>query len=677
MSTQLRSLQFSKKTLPWVFALVGILAYGLLTPWMGFYWDDWVFVWLLKHNGPAELARSFLPYDPLVSPFFLITSSIFGTSAFAWQLFGLVIRVLVSFSALWTFHQIWPQHSRKVIWAALFFLVYPGYAQQWIAFTHANQEWISLGSFILSLGLTARSVRETTKKWIVYALITQFIGLATTEYFLGMEFLRPVIIWIVTLHLSQSSNKRFAHTVKRWAIYLPIWLMAGIGQYLYHKSSSYGGHSFGVGLGLKELPQLAFSILRDIVPTLRVVAFDAWIQTFNLIATSLASLTDWLTLGLILLSFIGLVFYLRNLRNDQSEIIHGDSWAIQAIVLGLVGILAGRIPSWLAGLPIVLRFDWDRLLISMLFGISLLTTGLIDYLIKDGGRKQIFISLILALAIGMQFQQANTFRRAWQGQKNFFWQLAWRAPALKPGTMLLTDELPLQYVADLQLSAPLNLIYAPDAKSFPYILLYMKNRLGGALLPQLAPNLPVESNYRTVHFQSTTSNIVMIFLPSDGCLRVLDPLYVSQEASPGLPENLTKHIDLSNISQLVANSGNQANPTQYFGKEPSRTWCYYFEKAELARQSNDWGEVIRDYESAASAGYSALQPAENLVFIEAFARQGNIKKAEQLTDAVISQDRKLCKALVAVWERAVEASPEIGGEASKTLETLKDLSDCN
>jgi hypothetical protein len=677
MWTQLRSRQFSEKTLPWVFALVGILAYGLLMPWMGFYWDDWVFVWLLKHNGPVELARSFLPYDPLVSPFFLITSSIFGTNAFAWQIFGLVVRVLVSLAALWTFHQIWPKHPRRNSWAAFFFLVYPGYAQQWVAFTHANQEWLSLGFIILSLGLTAKSLRENSKKWTAYALMTQFIGLATTEYFLGMEFLRPVIIWIVMLQQGYSSNKRPASTLKHWAMFVPIWFLAGIGQYLYHISSAYGGHSFGVSIGLQDLPQMIVAWLKDILPTLRVTAFDAWVQTFDLVSMSPTSLTDWSSLGLVIVSFLGLFFYLRNLRTDPNGMFSGDSWALQAIALGLIGILGGRVPSWLAGLPIVLRFDWDRLLISMLFGISLLTAGLIDYLIKDGTRKQVFISLLLALAIGMQFQQSNMFRRAWQSQKTFFWQLAWRAPSLKPGTILLTDELPLPYVADLQLSAPLNLMYAPDAQDFPYILLYMKNRLGGPLLPRLSPNLTVESQYRTVEFKSTTSNILMIYLPSDGCLQVIDPFYVTQDAFPSLPKNLTNNIGMSNIGQVEKGPGNSANPALLFGTELPHTWCYYFEKAELARQTNDWEEVMRNYESATSAGYSALLPAENLVFIEALARRGNIGRAEQLTETVISQDRRLCKALVTVWERARQVSPEINADALKTIETLKDFPDCN
>ncbi|HSJ88860.1 MAG TPA: hypothetical protein VK909_16730 [Anaerolineales bacterium] len=676
MWTRLRSQHFSKKTIPWIFILVAILAYGLLTPWMGFYWDDWVFVWLLKHNGPVELARSFLPYDPLVSPFFLMTSSIIGTNAFAWQVFGLVTRILVTLTALWTFNQIWPQYSRRNIWAALFFLVYPGYAQQWVAFTHANQEWISFGFFILSLGLTARSLRaDFPKRWIVYALIAQFIGLATTEYFLGMEFLRPLVIWIATLQPPRPLYKHMVRTLKQWGMYIPIWLLAGIGQYLYHKSSSYGGHSFGMDLSERGIPHLISSWIKDILPTLRVAAFDAWAQTLNLITSSFSSLTDWLTLLIILVSFIGLAFYLRQLRNDPIEIVSGDSWAMQAIALGLVGVLGGRIPSWLAGLPIVLRFDWDRLLISMLFGISLLTAGLIDYLIKDGNRKQIFISLVIALAMGMQFQQANSFRRAWENQKSFFWQLAWRAPALKPGTMLLAEELPLPYVADLQLSAPLNLVYAPDASKFSYMILYRKNRLSGSFLPKLAPNLPAIGQYRTVKFQSTTSNIVMMVLPSNGCLQLIDPRYASAATLTDVPQAFTENLDLSNIDQVE--NRNSANPAKYFGAEPPHTWCYYFEKAELARQFDDWDGVIRNYQSAASAGYSPLLPSENLVFLEALVRSGKTDKALDLTQTIIKQDHKLCKALTSTWERTLTASPPVDSKVSKMMEALKDLPECN
>jgi hypothetical protein len=672
MWTWLTSRQFDRRTVPWVFALIAILAYGLLTPWMGFYWDDWVFIWLLNYNGPVELARSFLPYDPLVSPFFLLSSSIIGQSAFGWQVFGLVVRILVSLAAYWTFNQIWSGYSRKVIWAALLFLVYPGYGQQWVAFTHANQEWISFGFFILSLGLTARSFREgASGKWRVLALLSQFIGLATTEYFLGMEFLRPLIIWFVLDPL--PSQRRLFPTLRHWAAgYVPVWLLAGIGQYLYHNSAYYGGHGFGEGLSAN----LILSYLKDLIPTLRLAAFDAWVRTIDLVTVSLSSLTDWLTLGLILVSFAGLLFYFRSLRIVDGSSLPSDSWAKQAILLGLLGILGGRIPSLIAGMPLELRFDWDRLLISVMFGATLLTAGLIDFLFKEGRRQEIFISIVIALAIGMQFNQANTFRRDWQNQKSFFWQLAWRAPALKAGTALVTVELPFQYVADLQLSAPLNLMYAPDASELKYVLLYTRNRLGGTLLPRLAPGLPMEGQYRTVPFKSTTSNMVLIHQTGDGCLHLIDPRYASPEAYPGLPENLADNFDMSNISQVERNGDNMAEPAPYFGAEPGRDWCYYFEKAELARQFDHWDEVIVNYEAAASAGYSALQPVENLVFIEAFARQGNVEKANRLTETILAQEPTLCRAVLSTWERVREARLELEADDLKPIEALRVMPEC-
>jgi hypothetical protein len=676
MWTWLNSLQFSKKTVPWAFVLITILAYGLLTPWLGFYWDDWVFVWLLDHRGPVELARSFLPYDPLVSPFFLLSSSILGTHPFPWQIFGLVVRALVGLAALWTFNQIWPKFSRKALWAALLFLVYPGYGQQWVAFTHANQEWISFGFFILSLGLTAKSLRDPRRRWILYALLAQFVGLATTEYFLGMEFLRPVMIWF--LLEEPTIGRRFTKTIIVWILqgYAILWFLAGIGQYLFHNSKLYGGHSFSGGFSSNGLVSFVLSFLQDIIPTLRAAAFEAWTRTFNLITSQLSSLTDWLTLAIILVSLAGIVFYLRALQIDDRENEGHDSWAIQAIVLGLVGIIGGRIPSYMAGLPLALRFDWDRLLISVLFGVSLLTAGLIDYLFKNDRRKEIFIGLIVALAIGMQFQQSNTFRRDWDNQKSFFWQLAWRAPALKAGTALVTDELPLQYEADLQLSAPLNLVYEPDASKLSYMLLYTKTRLGGSLLPGLARGLPMEYDYRTVKFDSNTSNMVMIHQPGDGCLQVIDPRYSTEDAYPGLPENLAKSIENSNIDQVEQNGDNMAVPSRYFGAEPAHDWCYFFEKAELARQFGDWEEVLMNYESASSAGFTSLKPVEDLVFIEALARLGKTDKAARLTGKVLSQDRTLCKALRATWQRAADTTPDIQAEAMKQVGDLNVLSEC-
>jgi hypothetical protein len=149
---------------------------------------------------------------------------------------------------------------------------------------------------------------------------------------------------------------------------------------------------------------------------------------------------------------------------------------------------------------------------------------------------------------------------------------------------------------------------------------------------------------------------------------------VSQDTFSTLPQSLTTNIKLSNIAQVGKNP--EANPSSYFGSEPAHTWCYYFEKADLARQFDDWDQVVKLYQAATSAGYTALAPSENLVFIEAFARLGDGQKAGKLSDSTLAQDHKLCKALVAVWERASRASPEISLDAQKKTEFLNDLPEC-
>ncbi len=149
-----------------------------------------------------------------------------------------------------------------------------------------------------------------------------------------------------------------------------------------------------------------------------------------------------------------------------------STFAIQAILIGLAGILLGRLPSYAAGLPLTLQSSNDRFMISMMIGGSLFITGLVELLIRNDHIKTFTFALLIALGIGQQFYNANIFRSDWLNQQELYSQLAWRIPAMKPGTLLITDQLPVDYETDLSFTAPINWIYAPDyARSrVPYAL---------------------------------------------------------------------------------------------------------------------------------------------------------------------------------------------------------------
>jgi hypothetical protein len=150
----------SQKFIPLLFAGVVIISYGLLLPFTGFYWDDLPFAWIAKFLGPAEFIPAFRDLRPFLGPIFFVTTSLVPPEPLYWQIFALVIRFLSGLSAWFALNQIFPNSKRQTLIASLLFLVFPGYSQHWVAFTHINQEWIPFIFYLLSFGFTARALRN-------------------------------------------------------------------------------------------------------------------------------------------------------------------------------------------------------------------------------------------------------------------------------------------------------------------------------------------------------------------------------------------------------------------------------------------------------------------------------------------------------------------------------------
>ena len=67
-------------------------------------------------------------------------------------------------------------------------------------------------------------------------------------------------------------------------------------------------------------------------------------------------------------------------------------------------------------------------------------------------------------------------------------------------------------------------------------------------------------------------------------------------------------------------------PVSIFGPEPEHTWCYYYEKASLARQRSDWVEVIRLMDQADQGGFGPLDRIEWLPLMQAYVATGQKEK---------------------------------------------------
>ena len=660
--------RLSAKSIPLAFLFVTLLAYGLLIPWTGFYWDDWPFAWIAHFLGPAEFFPAFAPFRPFLGPIFFLTTSLLPENPLVWQAFGVLVRFLTGLAAWWSLDQIWPNYKRQTLTAALLFLVFPGYSQQWVAFTHVNQEFIPLIFYVFSFGVTAAALRRQSRflALTALALTLQVCGLFPTEYFFGLEPLRFLFIWAVLAETTAGFRARTRLAFERWLPYLLVWLANAAWLAYYY---TYGAYASYEVTAARSSPALS-SFFLDMGDALLKAGFYIWGQVLALTAQSLSAPSTWLTLGLIVASFLLLAFYFLRLDLPTSSSPNA-SWAKQALLLGLLGILLGRLPSWAAGLPLTLQSSYDRFMVSMMIGGSLFAAGLVELLCGKSRARVYAISLIVALGIGQQFFNANIFRRDWSRQQEIYWQFAWRIPALQPGTLLLTHQMPLDYETDLSMTAPLNWIYAPDftPPELPYALLYTEKRLGGVILPELKPDAPVTVVYRTVTFHGSTSQAVVIYVPATGCLKVMDPIYSNSETFSKLSGYLNGAIFLSDPSRIRTDAPAPVLPAALFGKEPLHTWCYYYEKIELARQVNDWNAAAALGLEAFDKGYRPEDPYEWLPLIEGYARSGDLQGAAERSRQALGENPELRKGLCQLWGR-VKASAEGQAEAEAWAASL-------
>ena len=649
--------QFS---IPLALLLLCFLSYGLLIPWLGFYWDDWVYTWFGYILGPGGFQKAFANDRPFLSLIYMITTSILGQQPIAWQITGLLAKWATALLFWFFLRLVWPQkqYSFPILMASFFHAIYPGFSQHSISVIY-SQAYILYSFFLFSMVCMVLAIRSQKHSVIftIIAIISAMLCHLSTEYFFGLEFLRPFFLWVITTHQNQPTLVRLKITLKNWAIYLIVSIIYILFRYLQTRSPNYQGYEFSIIEGTsRSFSWLTIGFIQEILSIIQKAGVSAWVQTTRLFTFPLEASSTWLYLSVIGITFVIILFFGFRFRpENHSSKEFDDQWGIFSIVTGLAGIILGRLPSWVAGLPFGLEFPYDRFMLSTGFGASLFISGLIIFLVKSGKRRIVIMAAILAMTVGWNFYISNTFRRDWQNQTEFFKQLSWRIPAITPGTIMMTYELPLKYYSDNSLTAPLNWIYDSGASrndnQMPYILIYTKIRLGQSL-ENILPDQPVHFNFRAFEFYGTTSDTISVYSPGGQCLRILDKEFTNENILPGLPRVYEDLIPLTDLDRIILNPIKPASlPSEIFKTSTQPDWCYYFEKAELARQDGDFKKVVDLANEAESLGLSPKTSSELFVFIEGFANLGLWDKAEDLSMEVIESNPEFSHGICQTWKR--------------------------
>jgi hypothetical protein len=135
-------------------------------------------------------------------------------------------------------------------------------------------------------------------------------------------------------------------------------------------------------------------------------------------------------------------------------------------------------------------------------------------------------------------------------------------------------------------------------------------------------------------------------------LKIVNPQ--TDKRMPQKPNYISDMMPLSRLDLILTDLDQPARPPQaIFGEEPPRQWCYYFEKADLARQFGDWEQVASLADQALGLGetlYEVNAP-ELVTFMEGYAHTGRWSEALELTDRALALSERMDRMLCDSWNR--------------------------
>ena len=663
----------------WLVPILGILgttvfARGLLIPWLGFYWDDLPTLWAMHSFGHGvmwEFYRSARPFLPWI---YQLTVPIAGESALAWQLLGLLAWFLAGVSVWWLLMRLWPSRPTLALMGALLYVVYPGFLQGPISLIYCHFLFLS-ALYFFSFGSTVQALRSppTRAAWFAASLATQALALFSFEYLVGLELLRPALIGMVLLQGGLRRRSWAARTMRIWLPHMAILVVYLVWRAVTPRFPAYDPLLLTMlaeqpGVGLQAL---ASRIVRDLI----ISTGGAWIEAASPPAISSIGRTGLLAMSV---SFLGAclaaLWALVHERRRESPTPRATTRLelAGAAALGIWALLIAGIPVWVPMLPLQLSFSWDRMTLPFILGASVLATSL---LVMVFGRWRASVALFAAVvALGAAHQTANavSYMWAWRDMQEFMMQLTTRAPGLEPGTTLIANDIPLAYYSDNSLTAAVNWAYAPDLATtrVPYMLYYVSVRLGLGL-PGLEPDLPITQHFRPGLFEGSTSDSVAMFYQPPGCVQLLDVRL--HDSMPGLPDDLSRAIPLSKLDLI---DPSPAQPAQSpFNERERLNWCNYFERADLARQQQNWSEVAAIGDVALNAEDRPNASSEYIPFIEAFGHLGRWEDALQWSKVAVERNREVRRMLCNAWGRMDDATPS-SPQKEQALAELRVLARC-
>lgn len=626
------------------------------------YRDDWYYTMDRLIGGPGVFQEMFSIDRPARGPLFEAYYQLFGIQPFPYHMSSYLWRLLGGLAALWLFNLLWPGKRYPAFFMALLFTIYPGYTRWMEGFE--NQPRI-LSSFleVLSIALTLKAITTTRRASKIAAwlgsVITGWAYIALVDFSIGMEFFRLLCVFLVVNRSRENLSwiQKGVSTLRAWAVaaLIPVgFLIWRLFIFQNERPATDVSLQLGSLFSSPLLTGLWWLVrLFQSVATVTVLAWGS--QLLNLFALRLFDIL----IGVLIATIAVIFFLLTNKTHDSIQnqmTVTDNTWQAEAIWIGLVGVIIGVLPVIIANRYVSFGGYSHYALPASLAGVVLL--GGVVFSISSRRIQLGVISTLMLLAVLTHYSISSQVLHEEEVINNFWHQVAWRAPGIEAGTTLIVNYPSVNFVEDVDaVAGPANFIYFPGTTkqipatyqlvALPQMDYVSKDVLIGGDKPY---------GYRTHIGTINYEKLLVISQPTEGtCVHVIDsrwPGYSTEE-----PNQILLNGMHSKVENVLADSPPPSLEQFIFGPAPVHGWCYYYEKADLARQQGKWPEVIKLADEAKKQNLKPNDQIEWMPFLQAYAIMDDIKNVKQLATRINTQPFYKYQACNTLTEMAVSGHP--------------------
>jgi hypothetical protein len=634
--------------------IISIFVYLIHVGRFSYHGDDWYYMYDGLVGGGGIFVEMFRHLRPARGPLYEFLFGLFGTNPTPYHILLYLIRLSGGLAALWLFHILWPKQRSATFFMALLFLIYPGFLW-WIQGFEYQPMVLSVGLQIFSIVFTLKAIQSNLRSawslWMLASLLSGWAYLAFVEYAIGMEVFRWLCAYLlISRTSSETSVQKIIHTIRMLAIPLLIPVLFLIWRvFLFDNERKAADISLQTGALLSSPGTLLWWLIHFFQSVLNVSGF-AWALPFNenfyfLRLRDILFAVGWM----IVVVAISCLIY--QLTHADEEAASARIWQREAISMGLIGVSAGVVPIIIANRVVTFnRFSHYALPASL--AAVMLIVGLV-YMLTDRRIRLAIMSVLIGLSVLTHHAVAAQTRNEEALINDFWHQVAWRAPALRSGTMLVVNYAGLNYGDGSDIVwGPANFIYYPQ----PQDQVPVKVPIAAARMEADTPRNILEGAQLDVtfiivnDFHYDFDNLLVISMPSENsCIHVLD----AQWAELSIAD--TALVDLSapqsRIENVLVDANLHTPPETVFGEEPSHGWCYYYQKAQLARQKADWVAVSKIQSEVTRLDLHPNDQVEWMPFLQSAAMLGDVKQVKRISTLINTEQlykQQACQNLMAM-----------------------------